>query len=41
MPRARREMGGGASNEVVLAVARHNPDSIWGIARRIILQLYF
>jgi predicted GNAT family N-acyltransferase len=34
LPRARREMGGGASNEVVLAVARHNPDSMWGIARR-------
>jgi predicted GNAT family N-acyltransferase len=34
LPRARQEMGGGASNEVVLAVARHNPDSMWGIARR-------
>jgi predicted GNAT family N-acyltransferase len=34
VPRARHEMGGGASNEVVKAVARYNPDSIWGIARR-------
>jgi predicted GNAT family N-acyltransferase len=34
LPRARGEMGGGASNEVVLRIARHNPDSIWGIARR-------
>ena len=34
LPRARQEMGGGAANEVVLAVARHNPDSMWGIARR-------
>jgi predicted GNAT family N-acyltransferase len=34
LPRARRDMGTGASNEVVKAVARHNPDSIWGIARR-------
>jgi predicted GNAT family N-acyltransferase len=34
LPRARREMGGGASNATVLAVARHNPDSMWGIARR-------
>jgi predicted GNAT family N-acyltransferase len=34
LPRARREMGGGASNETVLTVARHNPDSMWGIARR-------
>jgi len=34
VPRARREMGGGASNEVVQSVARHNPDSIWGVARR-------
>jgi predicted GNAT family N-acyltransferase len=34
VPRARQEMGGGASNEVVRRVARHNPDSIWGIARR-------
>jgi predicted GNAT family N-acyltransferase len=34
LPRARRDMGTGASNEVVQAVARYNPDSIWGIARR-------
>jgi predicted GNAT family N-acyltransferase len=34
VPRARLEMGGGASNETVRRVARHNPDSIWGIARR-------
>lgn len=34
VPRARREMGGGASNEVVRRVSRYNPDSIWGIARR-------
>jgi predicted GNAT family N-acyltransferase len=34
VPRARRDMGGGAANEVVQAVARYNPDSIWGIARR-------
>ena len=34
VPRARQEMGGGAPNEVVLRVARHNPDAIWGIARR-------
>ena len=34
VPRARQEMGEGASNEVVRRVARHNPDSIWGIARR-------
>lgn len=34
VPRARSEMGGGASNETVKRVARHNPDSIWGIARR-------
>ena len=34
VPRARLEMGGGASNAVVRRVARHNPDSIWGIARR-------
>ena len=34
VPRARREMGGGASNEVVRRVAGYNPDSIWGIARR-------
>jgi hypothetical protein len=34
MPRARQSMGGGASNEVVHRVARHNPDSFWGMARR-------
>jgi predicted GNAT family N-acyltransferase len=34
IPRARQEMGGGAANEAVHRVARHNPDSIWGIARR-------
>jgi predicted GNAT family N-acyltransferase len=34
VPRARQEMGGGASNAVVRRVARHNPDSIWGISRR-------
>jgi predicted GNAT family N-acyltransferase len=34
VPRARLEMGGGASNAVVRRVARHNPDSVWGIARR-------
>jgi predicted GNAT family N-acyltransferase len=34
VPRARQEMGGGASNEVVRRVAGHNPDSLWGIARR-------
>jgi predicted GNAT family N-acyltransferase len=34
LPRARLDMGGGASNAVVQRVARHNPDSIWGIARR-------
>jgi predicted GNAT family N-acyltransferase len=34
LPRARRAMGGGASNQVVQRIARHNPDSIWGIARR-------
>ena len=28
VPRARRDMSGGASNEVVQGVARHNPDSI-------------
>jgi len=27
LPRARQSMGGGASNEVVHRVARHNPDS--------------
>ena len=34
LPRARESMGGGASNEVVHRVARHNPDSFWGVARR-------
>src|SRR5262245_42847424 len=34
IPRARRAMGGGAANEVIHRVARHNPDSLWGIARR-------
>ncbi len=34
LPRARRAMGGGAANEVVHRVARHNPDSVWAIARR-------
>ena len=34
VPRARLEMGGGAANDVVLRIARYNPDSIWGIARR-------
>ena len=34
VPRARLEMGGGASNNVVRRIARHNPDSIWGMARR-------
>jgi predicted GNAT family N-acyltransferase len=34
VPRARRDMGGGASNEVVKRIARYNPDAIWGIARR-------
>ena len=34
LPRARRAMGGGASNQVVQRIARHNPDSLWGIARR-------
>jgi hypothetical protein len=34
LPRARQVMGGGASNEVIHRVARHNPDSVWGIARR-------
>jgi predicted GNAT family N-acyltransferase len=34
LPRARQSMGGGASNEVVHRIARHNPDSFWGIARR-------
>ena len=34
LPRARQAMGGGASNEVIHRIARHNPDSFWGIARR-------
>jgi predicted GNAT family N-acyltransferase len=34
LPRARLAMGGGAPNEVIHRVARHNPDSFWGIARR-------
>jgi len=34
LPRARQAMGGGAPNEVIHRVARHNPDSVWGIARR-------
>jgi len=34
LPRARLAMGQGATNEVVHRVARHNPDSFWGIARR-------
>jgi hypothetical protein len=34
VPRARLDMGGGASNDVVRRVAGHNPDAIWGIARR-------
>jgi len=34
LPPARQSMGGGASNEVVHRVARHNPDSFWGVARR-------
>jgi len=34
LPRARESMGGGASNEVVHRVVRHNPDSFWGVARR-------
>ncbi len=34
LPLARQQMGGGASNAVVHRVARHNPDAIWGIARR-------
>lgn len=34
LPRARQVMGGGASNEVIHRIARHNPDSVWGIARR-------
>ena len=34
LPRARQSMGGGAPTEVVHRVARHNPDSFLGIARR-------
>jgi predicted GNAT family N-acyltransferase len=34
LPPARKEFGGGASNEVVHRVMRYNPDSFWGIARR-------
>jgi predicted GNAT family N-acyltransferase len=34
IPRAREAMGGGASNAAVHRVVRHNPDSLWGIARR-------
>jgi predicted GNAT family N-acyltransferase len=34
IPRARKEMGGGAANEAVHRIVRHNPDSLWGIARR-------
>jgi predicted GNAT family N-acyltransferase len=34
LPPARKEFGGGASNDVVLRVARFNPDCLWGIARR-------
>jgi predicted GNAT family N-acyltransferase len=34
LPRARQAMGGGAPNEVIHRVARLNPDSVWGIARR-------
>jgi predicted GNAT family N-acyltransferase len=33
IPRARKAMGGGAANEVIHRIARHNPDSLWGIAR--------
>ena len=33
LPRARKAMGGGAANEVIHRVARHNPDTLWGIAR--------
>jgi predicted GNAT family N-acyltransferase len=32
--RATREMGGGASSQVVCGVARHNPDCIWAIGPR-------
>jgi len=34
LERARREMGGGATNEVVHRVIRHNPDSFLAIARQ-------
>lgn len=34
LPRARAEMGEGASTDVVQRVFRHNPDSLWAIARR-------
>jgi len=34
IPRARRAMGAGAANSVIHRVARHNPDCLWGIARR-------
>jgi len=34
LPRARRAMGGGASNEVVHRIAQYNPDCFWGLARR-------
>jgi predicted GNAT family N-acyltransferase len=34
LPQARAVMGGGAETEVVHRVFRHNPDSIWAIARR-------
>jgi predicted GNAT family N-acyltransferase len=34
LPRARKQLGGGASNDVVHRVVRHNPDSLWSIARR-------
>jgi predicted GNAT family N-acyltransferase len=33
LPRARKELGGGASNDVVHRVVRRNPDSLWSIAR--------
>ena len=33
IPRARKAMGAGAANQVIHRVARHNPDSLWGIAR--------
>jgi predicted GNAT family N-acyltransferase len=34
IPRARKAMGAGAANQVIHRVARHNPDCLWGIARR-------